>query len=405
MQSRVENASPSVALSPTARFGRLEPLTGLRGVAACAVLIAHAIDISFYYKGVAIFHPFAARLAYFGMALFFVLSGFVIQYNYAAAFASGPLIPATYRFFVARFARLYPLYIISLLCSLSYIPPPNFGPRVILTYLTLTQSWLNVQMATFAPDWSISAEWFFYVAFVPLTFVLMRLRHPVVALALLCGPGVIVLALALYRWQAPLTEFARTWFWHREAISAEPWLWFSYYSPYLRLLEFLAGVLAAKAYKAQASGGAAPVAVWLFMVCALLWCAAVMADDTLTTETFLGAILSNFIYAPVLAPLMVCLCRYDSGLSRLLSTRVAVFLGEISYSVYIWSFFVMTMLSSYFVSAEESALAYVNSTVKALVTVALTVVFAYGSYLLIEAPSRRWLRQALGGTSGKTAAA
>jgi peptidoglycan/LPS O-acetylase OafA/YrhL len=405
MQSRVETAFSSAALPPVARFGRLEPLTGLRGVAACAVLIAHAIDISFYYKGVAIFHPAAARLAYFGMALFFVLSGFVIQYNYAASFASGPLVPATYRFFVARFARLYPLYIISLLCSLSYIPPPNFGPRVILTYLTLTQSWLNVQMATFAPDWSISAEWFFYVAFVPLTFVLMRLRQPVVALALLCGPGAIVLALALHHWQAPLTEFARAWFWHREAISAEPWLWFSYYSPYLRLLEFLAGVLAAKAYNSQAAGGVVPVSAWLFMVCALLWCATVIADDALTANTVLGTILSNFIYAPVLAPLMLCLCRYESGLSRLLSSRPAVFLGEISYSIYIWSFFVMTMLSSYFVSKEESALAYLNSTVKALVTIALTVVFAYGSYRLIEAPSRRWLRQALAGTSGKTAAA
>src|SRR5580704_5650138 len=113
MQSRAETASPSTVASSVARFGRLEPLTGLRGVAACAVLIAHAIDISFYYKGVAIFHPFAARLAYFGMALFFVLSGFVIQYNYAGAFASGPFFTATYRFFVARFARLYPLYIIS----------------------------------------------------------------------------------------------------------------------------------------------------------------------------------------------------------------------------------------------------------------------------------------------------
>jgi peptidoglycan/LPS O-acetylase OafA/YrhL len=405
MQSRVETALSSAALSSAARFGRLQPLTGLRGVAACAVLIAHAIDISFYYKGVAIFHPFAARLAYFGMALFFVLSGFVIQYNYAVAFASGPFFATTYRFFVARFARIYPLYIISLVCSLSYIPPPNFGPRVILTYLTLTQSWLDVQMATFAPDWSISAEWFFYVAFVPLTFVLMRLRYPVVALVLLCGPGALALATALYHWQAPLTVFARTWFWHREAISAEPWLWFSYYSPYLRLLEFLAGVLAAKAYKARASGGAAPISVWLFMICALAWCAAVIADDTLTTGTFLGAILSNFIYAPVLAPLMVCLCRYESGLSRLLSTRLAVFLGEISYSIYIWSFFVMTMLSNYFVSEEETALAYLNSTVKVLVTIVLTVVFAYGSYLLIEAPSRRWLRQKLAGTSGKIAAA
>ncbi len=401
MQSRAEAGPPSTA----AQFGRLEALTGLRGVAACSVLTAHAIDISFYYKGDAIFHPFAARLAYFGMALFFILSGFVIQYNYAKSFASGPFITATYRFFVARFARLYPLYIISLVCSLSYIPPPTFGPRVVLTYLTLTQSWLNVQLATFAPDWSISAEWFFYVAFIPLTFVLMRLRHPLLVLALLCGPGAVALAFSLDYWREPLTAFTQTWFWHRDAISAEPWLWVSYYAPYLRVLEFLVGMLVAKCYVSRLSGGGAPTAVRLFILSALAWCAVVIVDSDLTEGTILENIRSNFIFAPALAPLMLWLCRYDSGLSRLLSSPVAVFLGEISYSIYIWSFFVMTMMAGNFVSTEETALAYANSTVKMLVTIALTVVFAYGSYVLIEAPSRRRIREILVGRPGKTAAA
>ena len=67
----------------------------------------------------------------------------------------------------------------------------------------------------------------------------------------------------------------------------------------------------------------------------------------------------------------------------------AVFLGEISYSIYIWSFFVMTMITSFYVSAEKSALAYANSVVKVFVIVGLTIVFGYGSYALIEAPSRR----------------
>jgi peptidoglycan/LPS O-acetylase OafA/YrhL len=397
MQSHVEPGHPATTASPTSRFGRLEPLTGLRGVAACAVLIAHAIDISFQYSGVAIFHPAAARLAYFGMALFFVLSGFVIHYNYASSFANAPLSRAAYRFFVARFARLYPLYLISLAVSLSYIPPRTFGIGVILAYLTLTQSWLNEQMATFPPDWSISAEWFFYFAFVPLTFAVASLRRPTWALALLCGPGMIALALSLRHWRPELTEFTRTWFWHRDAISSEPWLWFSYYSPYLRLLEFITGVLAAKAYMTYTVGGPAPLAVRLFIYCATAWCAAIIIDDSMTAGTFLESTVSNFVFAPVLAPLMLCLCRYDSSLGRLLSTDLAKFLGEISYSIYIWSFFVMTMMSGFMVSDAASPLAYLNSTVKMIAIMGLTIVFAYGSYVLIEAPSRRWIRAALAG--------
>ena len=404
MQSRAEVQHPAIKTLTAAKYGRLEPLTGLRGVAACSVLVAHAIDTSFYYSGVPIFHAFAARLAYFGMALFFVLSGFVIQYNYASSFASQPLGAATYRFFVARFARLYPLYIISIICSLNYFPPSTFGPRVILTYLTLTQSWLNVQLATFAPDWSISAEWFFYFAFIPLTFAVAGLRRPTLALAILCGPGAVVLAALFYYWHGPLTEFAHSWFWHRAGISADPWSWFSYFSPYLRLLEFLAGVLAAKSYQVNLSVGRAPVSAWFVMAVALAWCAAVIIDSAITDKA-LTYILPSFIFAPVLAPLMLCLCRYESSLSRLLASRPAIFLGDISYSIYIWSFFVMTMMASFYVSADKSALAYANSVVKMIVIVGLTIVFAYGSYALIEAPSRRKIRELLGGGHVKPTAA
>ena len=62
---------------------RLEPLTGLRAVAAYSVLIAHAISVSFLKDVPAELSQFSSRLAWFGMSLFFVLSGFVIHYNYA----------------------------------------------------------------------------------------------------------------------------------------------------------------------------------------------------------------------------------------------------------------------------------------------------------------------------------
>src|SRR5580704_4986338 len=102
MQIRTEIRHLATETPAAAKYGRLEPLTGLRGVAACSVLIAHAFETSFNYGAAPIFHPFASRLAYFGMSLFFVLSGFVIEYNYADSFAVGRLPVAAYRFFVAR---------------------------------------------------------------------------------------------------------------------------------------------------------------------------------------------------------------------------------------------------------------------------------------------------------------
>jgi hypothetical protein len=64
--------------------------------------------------------------------------------QYAELFQVEPLKVAIRQFFVARFARLYPLYAVAVFCSLPMIPVP-FSKWVVLSYLTMTQSWFNVE--------------------------------------------------------------------------------------------------------------------------------------------------------------------------------------------------------------------------------------------------------------------
>jgi peptidoglycan/LPS O-acetylase OafA/YrhL len=89
---------------------------------------------------------------------------------------------------------------------------------------------------------------------------------------------------------------------------------------------------------------------------------------------------------------MLACCQNDTWLTRVLSSRFAIFSGTISYSVYIWSWSALTVLHDQYISDAASPLAYFNSAVKLITYIFLTAVFAYGSYLLIEEPSRRWLR-------------
>jgi hypothetical protein len=88
-------------------------LDGLRGVAAFLVAGAHYMTMD----GGAPLSEIVQTLTGLGMTSFFVLSGFVIHYNYNATITR----PGGLRlFFVARFARLYPLYILLFLFDFAY---------------------------------------------------------------------------------------------------------------------------------------------------------------------------------------------------------------------------------------------------------------------------------------------
>jgi peptidoglycan/LPS O-acetylase OafA/YrhL len=115
-----------------------------------------------------------ALLGYLGVSFFFVLSGFILVYVY-----SGRQIQKR-RFWQARFARIYPVYLFSLIVSIPALI--MFSPmtrQAHLTFLALTanplllEAWFPRLLFTWNPAaWSLSAEAFFYLVF---PFVLPRL--------------------------------------------------------------------------------------------------------------------------------------------------------------------------------------------------------------------------------------
>jgi peptidoglycan/LPS O-acetylase OafA/YrhL len=221
----------------------LPVLTGLRLVAALSVVMAHGSVIVLFTD--ARWIPIIGfGLAYFGMSLFFVLSGFVIYLNYAPQFAKLPIGEAALRFAVARFARLYPLYAFFMLISLATISwsrVPAMLPD-LYWFVPMLQSWFlgNGQypiMFTFkevALTWSISTELFFYMAFPLLLLFLPRRIHRLLELPLLLVGAAAVL-IGLY-FVVP----------HFPTPQAQQWL--PYYCPYCRIFEFAAGMLTARLY-------------------------------------------------------------------------------------------------------------------------------------------------------------
>src|SRR3984957_18456120 len=94
---------------------RLKALTGLRCFAAINIVLFHFSNPQWF--------GFLAPVVNAGFAsvsFFILLSGFVMAYNYDGVPRAGKRAPV--RFWKARFPRLYPIYLLSLLLSWRMIP-------------------------------------------------------------------------------------------------------------------------------------------------------------------------------------------------------------------------------------------------------------------------------------------
>src|SRR5262249_50502627 len=150
---------------------QIPALTGIRFFAALFILYEHAVDWLVPFQSPALRANFTF-VGMYGMPLFFVLSGVVIQYNYGKLFASRGIGRATCEFAAARFARLFPLYLFLLFVAVfadDFVRKAYHGgdlfAKVLAYDVTLTQSWWYVvfdqQLVInwlFPISWSISTE-------------------------------------------------------------------------------------------------------------------------------------------------------------------------------------------------------------------------------------------------------
>jgi hypothetical protein len=226
----------------------INPLTGLRFVAAVTVAIGHAApSLRDDWLG-----HLVAQVASIGMTLFFVLSGFVLWFTYADRMLKSP--SATLRdFAAARFARLYPMYVLVVVVITGYLViRRNQDPAALVFVLTMTQAWFPVFNGTMLAAaisslehlWSISVELFFYLLFPLICFSFGRIER-ISTLAWVSLLNLVVFAIAIAWCFSDGDVFLRTLV---PSLDHDGMAWLTYYSPYLHVSQFLAGCLTAQIY-------------------------------------------------------------------------------------------------------------------------------------------------------------
>lgn len=314
-------------------------LDTLRAVGAMAVLTTHVTFQSGDYLQHGVWGFLFSRLDV-GVAIFFVLSGFLLSRPHLARAAVGLARPATGRYYWKRLVRIYPVYVVTALLALSLIDDnADAGPGDWVRTLLLADIYAETRLPQgLTQMWSLSVEVAFY-AVLPLLMLLAVGRAERAP-----RPARVWLLLAL------LTVVSVWWHLDLGARVAEvsPGLPMSWLPGYLTW--FAVGVgLALLHVQHQAGGptspalrlvralGSSPGASWAMAAALMLLTATPLAGPALLfVATPAESLFKHLVYA-VVAALLVATGVFASGaglFSRVMTSPALRHLGHISYATF-----------------------------------------------------------------------
>ncbi len=327
---------------PNPPKAKLSALTGLRFVAALHVLLGHEAqwlfeDCAILVRSDAVSSLFGVSATHFvadlvrnlaftgrsSVSLFFVLSGFILAYNYRDTLGKSV---ALSEFYWMRFARIYPVYLLAFLMVLPFVvarictetEAPGDATRRGLLNLVLMQAWYPPDSLSWnAPAWSLSVELFFYVSF---PFLLGPMLSAPRRTALGCAVAFCV-----------ATQIG-VGFGKVHSGEAAP-VWYAFFSnfPLLRLSEFTLGIALIRLLPEGRPSSDGHQVAGHPLVLLLAGAACVLAVGW-KCEGW-GEVVREVMLPLCFACLIYCLSLGTAG--RLLGCAPMTLLGEASYALYI----------------------------------------------------------------------
>lgn len=333
---------------------KIDTLTSLRFFAAAAIVVYHSrghfgIPVEFS-------SPFVLDQ---GVSFFFVLSGFILSLVYGEKLKEGgrstsSRLAGILAFIVARFARIWPLHVATLVLVAFLLPEKwnhDLSPVNLFASLCLMQSWIPINDVSFAfngVSWSLSAELFFYLSFpfLILGYEKNWLRNSLLALCLMASLACLCATMGF-------PELVGS------SVSMHELM---YVSPLSRVFEFSLGIGAfalARRWHINLRSGESAAGTKAFklrllftvMEVAVLLIGLFVAYRSTRISSFLAGAMDSLLpglKAPLnlwlmhggsvalVFALMIIVFSFGRGfLSKILSWPLLVYLGEISFSVYL----------------------------------------------------------------------
>lgn len=344
---------------------RIEALTFFRFIAAFIVVVFHfGRETELANLGIRLITAGPQMVTFF-----FALSGFVML----VAHSNKP--NETLRnYYVSRIARIAPVYLLSYVL-LAMTASIDMTPLILS--LTFTQAWIPpYPLIPNAPAWSLSVEMFFYLTFPLILFIINKYKVKTVTLVIFTLLIYIITQTVLSKLMVP--PFYKGF----PSVSHD----LIYYFPLSHYCSFLIGV----------SGGVVYIRnIEFFNNKGLVQLALFLAASVLTYYLFqYPEFLSNLIghplaygssfYSLLFIILILSIASSKNMITRILSLGGLVFLGEISYSLYILQRPIYNLYKKYI---SSNLTLDVNNDFYLFVVI-LTAISAI-VYLVLEKPSKK----------------
>lgn len=367
-------ATPEIAPAdqpapPSARKPSLPALTGIRTILALGIILFH-----FTPPHLQLLSPIIDN-AFVFVGFFFLISGFILAYNYADRAHTLD----KRKFWIARFSRLYPVYLLALAFSFKMLQAEymarshhEFWQGLLLTPLLL-QGW-SPSLATFwnTVAWTLSAEVILYLAFP----WLIRLRWPTRPFHLF--------ALFLGLWALGLLPHTLYMVLNPDHLSAAAdrytstfWIRVLKYTPLPYLCTFLAGLTLGKLHLALSISQRQRLAL--------------AALSLLATAVFFYTVPSQVPYilmhGGLATPLFAVLILGLSGnhpIATFFSWRPLILLGETTFCLYLLHFNAFILIHDYHLP-ERLHVAAFDPWISYVAIIAL----GFAAFHFVEHPARR----------------
>lgn len=373
---------------------RFTTLDGYRAIAALVVVTTHVA----YFSGVVVVtawgHAFS-RLD-IGVTVFFLLSGFLLYRPWSNAALRGTSWPSIRTYFRRRLWRILPAYLLLVVVVLAVMPGIEVHPKHWISHLTLTQIyWPRLLINGLTQTWSLATEVTFYLALPAIAwFVGRRHRGDVDAsvrrqLWVLGACAVIAFLWLGLRTLSPLHSLAVVNMWlpgfldwfavgmlcalvHNRLRLPDPPMW-------MRRLNALADDV----------GTCLLLAAGFF----LLATTPIAGPYTFGEGSASQALVRHYLYLGAAASFVLPGFLGTDGWGawrRLLASPLMVYLGTISYGIFLWHLFVLETGSHIFGIPGFSGWFWLLWPM----TVVGTVALAHVSFVLIERPAQRYAHSA-----------